>query len=292
MSADVTIDIAEIVELELVHLRAGDIVLDESRNTRSYAAGGSGIETKGTAEEHDAFTDEQLRRDIEIRGVLQPITVEPLDDDDDNSGRFAATIGFRRLRACLAISEDYPVPSLVRRPRGDDADEQAFDRAGANLAENMHRRKLKPFELAEALYRMRQLRPEISKRELGEFVGLSDGYTCNLLKIRTCATPELWRLFVDYGLRFSSRVSYIDLLEIVKLPQHEQVAAWHALLAEKEARKTRHKKARRANAATLRKWLKQVDHIQGSGDYRAGLRAALLAAMGETPWNQEHEKSA
>ncbi len=274
------IDVEQVEELEFVHVRAGELVIEEARNTRSYTRLGSGHETEGIAERHDAFTDEQLREDIAAHGLLQPIGVRWLGES------FHVMYGYRRVRACLRLSPNYPVPCVVHAQTGDE-DRDDFEADAANLRENMNGRGRKPFKLAEGLFRMHGLRPELSRTELGQCVGLSSGYTTNLLRIRKDACPELWRLFVSYGLRFSSRVNHLDMLEIVRLPKSEQIEAWDALI---EARADRKKKKKRrttaycARSTTIRQWVVEIEKLPVGPEYAAGIRHALRAVLGEERW--------
>lgn len=270
----------EVRELTFLYLRAHQIELDEERNARSYAPVGSGYATKGIAQGRQAWTDEQLRTDIEQHGLLQPIGVHQVDEE-----HYTCVFGYRRLRACQAISEDYPVACTLFELEGEDEDADTFEQLSANLRENMNRRKLKMFELAEALFRMQQLRPELTQTELAQIVSLSQGQCSLLLAIRKKAAPKLWTLFVEYGMDLGRDVNIADLAEVVKLPDSDQVAAWNRLLELRRSRK-RKKNVQRyaAQAATIRGWISELGQVKTQGEFTEGVRYALECVLKKQGW--------
>ena len=272
----------EIVELELVHVHACEVVLDQERNNRSYGDGGTGVLSEGIANDNQDFSDEQLRDDIRAHGVLQPIGVRSVESV------VHCLYGYRRLRACRAIDEHYPVPCILHAQTGD-AIRDDFDANAINLRENLNRRALKPFEVAEALYRMHHLCPELTTAELGESIGLCQSYTSHLLKIRRDAIPQLWQLFVSYGLRFNASVGWRDLLPIVSLPKTEQLQAWRALIDERTERKKHRRKKQgfKARPSTIRRWIEDVENLPPE-DQR-GARHALRVVLGLERWRGKHQ---
>ena len=273
------IDVADVAELEMVHVRALEIVMDESLNSRSYEKFGSGQETEGMAKEHGGFTDEQLRDDIAKNGLLQPIGVRLFE------GAYVCVYGYRRLRACLSLHEDYPVSCIVQASEGDE-ERDSFEAHAANVRENMNRRNLKPFELAEALFKMTQSREDLSVGEIAQAVGIERQYANHLVLIRKRAAPKLWRLFVSYGLRFSNRLQYKHMIPIVKLPKLEQVAAWQSVVAENEEQRRQRKSnpRRRATIKTINQWLAELDSLGEDARFVEGVRYALQAVNGEAQW--------
>lgn len=259
-------------ELELLHVRAAELVIDAAWNVRRQ--GGSASRAQGVADTHETLSDEQLRADIERHGLLQPIGVRLLGEG------YAVRYGFRRATACLAIDAGYPVPCVVLAEQDDD-EAAAFEDAAANLRENLHRRPVEAWEIAERLYAMQRARPELSTAELGEIVGLSQSYTSQLCAARRDAHPEVWRVFVAYGLRMGRTISWRDFRRVVRLPQSEQVAAWRELVTQ-TGNGTR-PKARRTLSRDLRSVLTRIDELAAdeSDDYRRGARWALRLALGD-----------
>ena len=270
---------------EVITLVVSDIVVDEDWNGRSYVSCGTGGKSSGTAELGQALTDEQLRHDIEERGLLQPPCVRRLGD------AWHLVFGFRRVRACIAIDPDMEILCTVQ-PAPDDDSEEEFEALAANLAENVHRRELRSFERAEVLFRMQTLRPDLSHGDIARRVGLSRSYVSSLIRIRTRAAPEIWKLFCTHGLRFGSGITYRDLLAVIKLERHdEQRKAWAALVEARTGHKPRQKaKAKsdpigtRVSREQLQIYLAELEHLPIDERYRQGVRYGLEVALGLESW--------
>ena len=87
---------------------------------------------------------QDLSNNIKQQGLLQPITVRPIEADDTNplGGEFEIVCGERRYRAVSMLEED-TIPCIVREM----TDEEALD---AMITENLQRQDVDPIEEAFA----------------------------------------------------------------------------------------------------------------------------------------------
>lgn len=258
-------------------LPAAEITAERDDNTRHYEVG-SGVATYGEGTSHHDLTDEQLQRDIAENGQLQAVGVWWVEE------RWRLVWGFRRHACCARIASDFPVLCRQWWPP-EESPEPAYEAVMANLRENIHRRSLRAFELAEALHRMHHLRPDLSKSQLACDIGVSTSYAWKLLHVRSKSAAPLWQLFVRYGMRLGRVAHFDDMVEIVRLPKSEQVAAWRALLAGRRPRK--HKQRQRAiSPAQARVWLRQVDELDAPAEFRNGARYVLECVLRRREWLQ------
>lgn len=114
---------------------------------------------------------EELAASIKAQGLMQPIVVRPLPEQQD---RYEIIAGERRWRACQLAQLDR-VPALIR----DVADEAAIAMA---LIENIQRENLNPMEEAMALHRL-QHEFELTQMEVAEAVGKNRATVANLLRL-------------------------------------------------------------------------------------------------------------
>lgn len=266
---------------EIVQLPLSEVIVDEDWNCRdALGSGAPGKEADGPGDE---MGDQQLAADIKERGLIHLCRVRRLSD-----GRYMLTVGFRRMRALKLIHEpDDIVAFTVQRSAGDE-DQDEWTASCDNLRENLNRRNLRPFELANKLHRMLEAAPERSTADLAKAVGMSKGYVSQLLSIRRRAAPELWEIFMRAkGPHYGSGITFQDVVHIVRLPKDEQLQAWQKLVAERTNPRSgpRDKKQRqRPGAGKLRIYLRQVDNIAGPEDFQKGVRFGLLVALGHQTW--------
>lgn len=262
---------------ETVTLRAGDIIVDDEWNSRRPDGSAALIPSADRAGAE--LSDAQLIDDIRARGLINPPRVRAV------AGGFQVVAGNRRVKACQAIDEDMEVLCTLQTEQHDhDADE--LRALADNIAENVHRRDLKPFELAAALFKIHTANPDVPIAELAEVVGLTAGYCYELLAVATKACPELWDIFRRYGYRMPGAIRWNDLLKVCRLPKHKQLEAWNKLVDEQLGRDNgqRKPKPKRASTRQLRRYLRQVAQIPGDAQYQAGLRYGLLVALGQQSW--------
>ena len=121
------------------------------------------------------FTPEALRElaeSIKSQGVLQPIMVRPLSDDDKYDYELVA--GERRWRATslAGLSE---IPALVREVSDNDS-------LAIALIENLQREDLNPLDEAKGISRLMQML-KLSQEEAASKVGKSRSAVANCLRL-------------------------------------------------------------------------------------------------------------
>ena len=123
-----------------------------------------------------------LAQSIREKGVLQPLLVRPVAEDD---AAFELVAGERRWRAAQRVGL-HEVPVIVRAL----ADSEALEIA---LVENLQREDLSPLEEAEAYSR---LMAEFGRTQasLAEAVGKSRSHVANTLRLLSLPTPVRQRL--------------------------------------------------------------------------------------------------
>ena len=158
--------------------------------------------------EMDPTALQELADSISAQGVVQPLVVRPLDDDDQ---RFEIIAGERRWRAAqLAGLTD--VPAIVR----DIPDEVAVAVA---LIENIQREDLNPLEEAVALRRLVE-EFGMTHQAVSEAVGRSRAAVSNLLRLLDLS-PEV-RERVQNG---ELEMGHARALAALPLDQQNVVAA-------------------------------------------------------------------
>lgn len=113
---------------------------------------------------------ESLARSIELVGLLQPIVVVQSEDGE----AVEVVFGHRRLAACTLIQYE-PVPCFVR-PRGTES-----DRLVAQVAENVERDPMTPFEKAVTFRDLR--RGGMSQAAIADAVGVNSGTVSKILML-------------------------------------------------------------------------------------------------------------
>lgn len=225
----------------LMKLLPTEIVADEDWNSRVRPE-------RGESE----LSDEELASSIRESGLLQPLRVRKLN------GAWTLVFGFRRLRACLQVAPGKKVPCTVMPTTGNFVEDDLRARL-ENLAENGPRLALKPYELADSVYRLRQLHPDMTFKQIGERVGKSDIYVERLCRIRAKLCAELLEAWCANPDRF--RIE--DLLSVVPELQNEQVAAYNRRLADRRGGRPKGSKtARPVNMRDIEAWKEDVDEAR------------------------------
>lgn len=116
-----------------------------------------------------------LATDMKARGQLSPVLVMP--NPGDSRHPYKLVYGFCRAEALKRINATHILCEIF------DGDELAA--RAANIAEQYNRRALQPFEYADTLVDLQKRAKGLSGSELAKLVGISKGYTNNLLR---CAT--------------------------------------------------------------------------------------------------------
>jgi ParB family chromosome partitioning protein len=148
----------------------------------------------------------ELASSIESHGLIQPITVRRLPDDDS----YMVVAGERRLRA-FQLLERQTIPAIISTGS---ADEIA-------LIENLQREDLKPLEEAEALEALRQ-QHGYTQEELARIVSKAKSTISELLSLNELPAP------IKAEVRTSELpVSKSVLIEITRLKSEpEQLKLW------------------------------------------------------------------
>ncbi len=152
----------------------------------------------------------ELTADIRGTGLLQPIIVRTLSDDERSSAtsagrhvRYELAFGHRRLRAFHALALD-PDPAVAERHRAIPAfvapagELDALEARVLTSMENRQREDLSAYELAQDIVGLRQMLEahghRFSDEELTSFYGMrSSGGISEYRVIGEHLTPEAWR---------------------------------------------------------------------------------------------------
>jgi len=146
---------------------------------------------------------QELADSIRIQGIVQPLVVKPLDQD-----QYEIIAGERRWRAAKMAGLD-KVPVVIRQ-----ADNQTT--LAMALIENMQRQDLNPIETAYGLKRLME-EFELTQQSVADAVGRSRASVTNLLRL--LKLPESVQEQIHLG-----RLTMGHARAIVTLPQAEQEA--------------------------------------------------------------------
>lgn len=145
---------------------------------------------------------QELADSIRVQGVVQPIIVRPLDND-----QYEIIAGERRWRAAQLAGLD-KVPVVVRQ-----ADSQAT--LAMALIENIQREDLNPIETAIGLKRLLK-EFELTQQEVADAVGRSRAAVSNLLRL--LKLPQA----IQQALH-DSEISMGHARAIISLPEDKQL---------------------------------------------------------------------
>lgn len=224
----------------------------------------------------DRANTSQLAESIAIDGMIQPPGVTERDEPCEVCGNTLKLLwGFRRVRSALDQEPDTPILVLVR-----DADDH--EARVLNLAENLHRRDLKPWELAEALTAIQDASPELSYAKIAKQVNLSKPHVANLIRLRRNLHPQIWDQYKRWG--SSLRVNVLHLLEICALDHDDQLSRYKLLVAERQENHGKRGQQARPGPRKLSRYLREIDdrYPSRSVDWKKGFRHALRVALGDT----------
>ncbi len=117
---------------------------------------------------------QELANSIKTQGVMQPITLRPLQQPAESGARYEIIAGERRWRACQ-LAGLATVPAIVREISDEDAIALA-------LIENLQRDDLNPMEEAYALDRL-QREFELTHQQIADALGKSRAAVSNSLRL-------------------------------------------------------------------------------------------------------------
>lgn len=118
----------------------------------------------------------ELAASIKADGLLQPITVRPIDDPDDPEVSYEIIAGERRWRAFQLLKVS-TIPALVR-----DLDDKQT--AIASLTENLQRASLTPIEEARGYKKLIE-ELKMKQQDVADRVGKSRPTISNMLRLLT-----------------------------------------------------------------------------------------------------------
>ena len=119
----------------------------------------------------------ELAESIKQQGVLQPITVRPVDGTD----RYGIVFGERRYRASVIAGRD-EIPAIVTELSDEEAEEMA-------ITENLQRKDVTPVEEAAAYQRLIESGRH-TVQTLAQLFGKNENYIRTRLKL-TALIPEI-----------------------------------------------------------------------------------------------------
>lgn len=251
---------------ELIRLLPGEIVCPLDWNCRKEYA----QESEPSQGPNEALTDAEFEASILEHGVETPPLLRIVD------GSYTCVVGFRRVLTAVKVAPDREIECLLDRS----IDEQSA--RFANLNENLHRKDLRPWEVAEALYTIKVEHEELTIAQISEQTGLTVSYVGNLIRMRRKAHDQVWAQFKRWGV--SMRIPYHEVLQIVKLPKSEQLAAWNEALAARKSKVGKRGKEKKPGPMKLKKYLSGVGTLKGSSEFRRGLKLGLQIALGDKPY--------
>jgi ParB family chromosome partitioning protein len=146
----------------------------------------------------------ELADSIKEHGVVQPVVVRPLNDQD---GRYILVLGERRLRASKLAGKD-TIPALVRTLSPQQAAEMT-------VLENVVREDLNPLEQAEA-FRVLSKQFHLTQAQIAERIGVSRETVSNYMRLLRLPQKVM-------GYMLEDRLSFSDAREILRLEKEEHI---------------------------------------------------------------------
>lgn len=275
---------------EEIELACGDIVIDtewNSRKEKTAPTESDGKKAPDGEEWPDAKLERSIRARIEAgeRPLMQNPTVRRLKD-----GRYVLVFGYRRVTTCVRIDPKMVVRCRVKATSGDPKVDDYSARL-ENLAENVERHNLRPWETAEALYQLHVYHPDKTLKEIAKDSGRSDTYVANLVRLRKKLCAELWEEYQVKG--ESMRLDH--LLKACRYPAEEQVAIYNLILAGKplpgeEDEKGEEGEPKKKKGSKYKTMLRQVESALRKETGRTrhaelkGMAYALACVLGQEEW--------
>lgn len=292
----------------IVQITAGEVVYDLDWNSRKEGLSPLAeeednarkllVERAMSGEDVDLPPDAGLEVNMRQRfaeGLSPNHTAIKVREQADGSFRLIS--GYRRLMAALRIGPDTPILAVDEGDEGKKGPIDMQDRLD-NLSENLQRKNLRPWEIAEACAAIHDLHG-LSGPQIAKSIGKSKAYVNNLLRLRQKLSAEMWESFKATG----ETMSTTDLLTVAVKPKKEQAEAYNQLREEKRGGRPQGRASGDAppdpgsvaEAKHLRNWLKRVLSQQSKdpdSEWLAGARHALEAALGTVVFSPQNEEGA
>lgn len=158
---------------------------------------------------------QDLSNNIKQQGLLQPITVRPIEADDTNplGGEFEIVCGERRYRAVSMLEED-TIPCIVREMN----DEEALD---AMITENLQRKDVDPIEEAFAFGQL--LKTGKTIEQIADRFGKSKRFIAERIKLDNLL-PELKTWVTKEWMTIGAAMHICKLTEDEQKKFHDEFA--------------------------------------------------------------------
>ncbi|HEX3357885.1 MAG TPA: ParB/RepB/Spo0J family partition protein [Tepidisphaeraceae bacterium] len=202
---------------------------------------------------------EGLIASIKAVGLVEPITVTPLDD------RYQIVTGHRRFRAARAAKLEQ-VEVLIRDP------EDAVARRRKSIVSNVQREDIGPVEMAEALQSlMDEDKTIVSQDQLAATLGKSKAWVSGMLRILTLPVELQKKVWTS-----QQSLSYESVVRIARLEDpRQQEPLIDALL----------------NGASHREIRNQIDTIKGKPAKPNGGSSAATSPQPKRVFHTRHKAS-
>lgn len=290
----------------IVDITAGEVVYDLDWNSRKEgltplteeqdAARKLLVERAMSGEDVDLDPDAGLEVNMRQRfaeGLSPNHTAVKVRQQPDGSFRLVS--GYRRLMCALRIGHDTPILAVDEGDEGKKGPIDVQDRLD-NLSENLQRKNLRPWEIAEACAAIHDLHG-LSGPQIAKSIGKSKAYVNNLLRLRQKLSADMWESFKAAG----ETMSTTDLLAVAVVPKKEQADAYNKLREEKRGGRPLGRSSGEAPPEAgsmaepkhLRNWLKRVISQQSKdpdSEWLAGARHVLEAALGTCVFSPQNEE--
>ena len=253
--------------LETVTIPVSSLVVDGRRNSRQLG-GSRALLDRATAPRTEMSLDE-LEDSIRSEGLLQPPGVSK------HAKGYRLEYGYRRVTACLRIDPQMPITCVV-------IETDAIGLAVANIAENVHRRQIREFELALAVKRIIDENPLVSVESIAKRLALRPRLVRELALVCKRAAPELWLVFPRFGGRPGTGMQWKQIVPLMEYEHDEQVAMWRQQLKTERTNRARGQGSGRridGGADSVAKRLKEL-RAMPSTPYREGLIAGIRFSIG------------
>jgi len=227
---------------------------------------------------------EVLAKQIKADGQLSPVMVRKIPEDQKGDGPevYELVFGFRRMAAIRSLGRDSIMAQIW-----DGSDEDMYF---VNLAENVSRKNLKPWEKAQRYSELKR-DLEISGAKIASRLGENKGHVNNLIRLYEEGDPRILKLWKD-GHGKATTDALIKKVVKKGIDHDQQWENWlkHAGLIEEietdeteEAPEDKPKKPSRPSAKHLECAL---DALKGCDEYSdewiKGATSALRWALGKT----------